>query len=59
MPCIMLIDKNGKIVYKGDPAKRSNVEQDFEDLLVGKEIFVQEEAELYGESPEVKELSQE
>jgi hypothetical protein len=55
----MLIDKNGKIVYKGDPAKRSNVEQDFEDLLVGKEIFVEEEAELYGESPEVKELSQE
>jgi len=55
----MLVDHNGKIVFKGDPAKRSNVEQDFEDLLVGKEIFVEEEAEIYGESPEVKELSQE
>lgn len=59
MPCIMLLDQNGKIVFKGDPAKRTNVEQDFEDLFVGKEITVEEEAEIYGESPDVKELSQE
>ena len=36
----MLIDQNGNIVYKGDPASRLNLEQDLEDLLAGKEITV-------------------
>ncbi|MFN9898377.1 MAG: hypothetical protein ACK55Z_06180 [bacterium] len=39
----MLIDQNGKIVFKGHPASRSNLEQDFDDLLAGKEIIVAKE----------------
>ena len=38
VPCIMLIDQNGKIVFKGHPTNRANLEQDFDDLLSGKEI---------------------
>jgi len=32
----MLIDQNGKIVFRGHPANRKNLEQDFDDLLAGK-----------------------
>jgi len=34
----MLIDTNGKIVFKGHPASRKNLEQDFDDLLAGKTL---------------------
>ena len=34
----MLIDKEGKIVFKGEPASRPNLEQDFDDLLQDKEL---------------------
>lgn len=38
VPHVMLIDKEGKIVFKGHPASRSNLEQDFDDLRAGKAI---------------------
>lgn len=38
VPNVMIIDTKGKIVFKGHPANRSNLEQDFDDLLAGKEI---------------------
>jgi len=51
MPCTMLIDQNGKIAFKSFRNERSNYEQDFDDLLAGKEITLKEgEVELYGES---------
>ena len=34
----MLVDTKGMIVFKGHPANRSNLEQDFDDLLAGKSI---------------------
>ena len=34
----MIIDTKGMIVFKGHPASRPNLEQDFNDLLEGKEI---------------------
>jgi len=34
----MLVDTNGKIVFKGHPASRKNLEQDFDDLIAGKTI---------------------
>jgi len=34
----MIIDTKGTIVFKGHPANRPNLEQDFNDLLEGKEI---------------------
>jgi len=34
----MLIDTNGKIVFKGHPANRSDLEADFDTLLKGEEI---------------------
>jgi hypothetical protein len=34
----MLIDTNGKIVFKGHPAGRKNLEQDFDDLIAGKTL---------------------
>jgi len=34
----MLIDKTGKIVFKGHPASRPNLEQDLDDLAAGKTI---------------------
>ena len=52
----MLIDQNGKIVFKGHPANRENLEQDFDDLLAGKEITVASEEEEDGELKS-KELS--
>jgi hypothetical protein len=52
----MLIDQNGKIVYAPDyfdgKNDRINLEQDFEDLLAGKEITVEKK------EPNRKELSQ-
>ena len=53
----MLIDQNGKIVFKGHPANRANLEQDFDDLLAGKEIIVAKEEEL-DEEAKIKDLSQ-
>jgi hypothetical protein len=38
---IMLVDQNGKIVFKGHPGHRLNIEQDLDDLLAGKEIIVE------------------
>jgi len=54
----MLIDQNGKIVYTTENTiygenERINLEQDFEDLLAGKEITVEKK-----EEPNRKELSQ-
>ena len=37
----MIIDQNGKIVFKGHPGRRPNLEQDLDDLLAGKEIIVE------------------
>jgi len=49
----MFIDQNGKIVYKSDTlSERLILEQDFEDLLAGKEITAEKK------EPEKKELSQ-
>jgi len=39
----MLIDQNGKIAFRGHPANRENLVQDFDDLLTGKEIVVASE----------------
>ena len=39
----MLIDQNSIIVFKGYPSERSNLEQDLDDLLAGKEIKVEKE----------------
>lgn len=39
VPHVMLLDTKGKIVFKGHPANRSNLEEDFETLLKGEEIF--------------------
>ena len=38
VPNVMLVDTKGMIVFKGHPANRSNLEQDFDDLLAGKAI---------------------
>lgn len=35
VPHVMLIDKEGTIVYKGHPAQRSNLVEDFDKLLAG------------------------
>lgn len=35
VPCVMLIDKNGKVAFKGHPASRKNLEEDFETLASG------------------------
>ena len=35
VPCVMLVDKSGKIVYKGHPAQR-NLEEDLDNLAAGK-----------------------
>jgi len=39
VPCVMLIDTKGKIVFKGHPANRKNLEEDFDKLLAGEEIY--------------------
>jgi len=38
VPHVMLIDKTGKIVFKGHPAGRPNLENDMNDLANGKEL---------------------
>jgi hypothetical protein len=53
----MLIDLNIKIVFKGNPDDRFNLEQDLDDLLAGNEISVAKKEEEDGE-PQSKELSQ-
>ena len=58
VPCVMLIDQNGKIVFKGHPANRANLEQDFDDLLAGKEITVAKEEEEEDGEAKSKDLSQ-
>jgi len=40
VPHVMLIDTKGKIVYKGHPAQRKDLEGDFDTLLKGEEIKV-------------------
>lgn len=38
VPHVLIIDKTGKIVFKGHPANRKDLAQDFNDLLEGKEL---------------------
>jgi len=38
VPHVMLLDKKGKIVFKGHPASKKNLEQDMNDLMNDKEI---------------------
>lgn len=38
VPHVMLLDKQGKIVFKGHPATRKDLQQDLDDLAAGKEI---------------------
>jgi hypothetical protein len=38
VPHVMLIDQNGKIVFKGHPAGRPDLEKDLNDLAEGKEL---------------------
>jgi len=38
VPHVMLIDKDGKIAFKGHPANRANLEQDLDDLAAGKTL---------------------
>jgi len=38
VPNVMLIDTTGKIVFKGHPANRSDLEADFDALLKGESI---------------------
>lgn len=38
VPNVMLIDTQGKIVFKGHPANRSDLEADFDALLKGEKI---------------------
>ena len=38
VPHVLIVDTQGTIVYKGHPAQRPNLEQDFDDLAAGKPI---------------------
>ena len=38
VPHVMLVDTEGKIVFKGHPASRPNLEDDFDQLLKGEKI---------------------
>jgi len=38
VPHVMIIDTNGKIVFKGHPANRPDLAKDFNDLLEGKTL---------------------
>lgn len=38
VPHVMLVDQNGKIVFKGHPAGRPDLEKDLNDLAEGKEL---------------------
>ena len=45
VPHVMIVDRDGKIVFKGHPAGRPNLEQDFNDLREGKAITVESKDE--------------
>jgi len=34
----MILDKEGKIVFKGHPANRKDLVKDFDDLIAGKQL---------------------
>jgi hypothetical protein len=38
VPHVALIDTNGKVVFKGHPASRKNLEEDFDKLLKGEPL---------------------
>lgn len=38
VPHVMILDKEGKIVFKGHPANRKDLVKDFNDLLEGKPL---------------------
>jgi len=38
VPHVLIVDTNGKIVFKGHPANRKDLVKDFDDLLAGKEL---------------------
>ena len=38
VPHVLLVDTNGKIVFKGHPASRKNLEEDFDKLLKGEPL---------------------
>lgn len=38
VPHVLLVDKEGTIVFKGHPAKRQNLEEDFDTLLAGGQL---------------------
>jgi len=38
VPHVMILDKEGTIVFKGHPANRKDLVQDFNDLLEGKSL---------------------
>ena len=38
VPHVVLVDTNGKIVFKGHPASRKNLEEDFDKLLKGETL---------------------
>jgi hypothetical protein len=38
VPHVLLVDTNGKIVFKGHPASRKNLEDDFDKLLKGETL---------------------
>ena len=52
VPCVMLIDQNGKIVFKGHPASRPDLEKDLNDLAEGKELSAKDDAEAAEEGAE-------
>lgn len=49
VPCVMLVDQNGKIVFKGHPASRPDLEKDLNDLAEGKELSKAGEGEAENE----------
>lgn len=55
VPHVMLLDKKGKIVFKGHPASRKNLEQDMNDLMNGKELTGEGTAPANGNGDEGKE----
>jgi len=38
VPHVLIVDKTGKIVFKGHPANRKDLVKDFDDLLAGKTL---------------------
>jgi len=52
VPHVIILDKEGTIVYKGHPAQRKDLVQDFDDLLAGKSLDGVEKPGAPGESAE-------